>query len=387
MAIVSLMIGTCFTMLGLDDWNDNISGNVVVVFSLFFIVMSGANLCCRKIRIKKLAKKNEIHFNENVIIFVSIIAVLMTAMYGFNAYKIGMMYGATGINAFAYMKNAYSSNSSDYLMNPVIRQFFKVVMAISYVNGFIFVKKLIKKEKSRVNIYCLISILCGVLITVFSGSRTEIMRIFSALLLSTIVIRRNGVSNSVINKKSQKEIIKKVVPVAGFILVILFGTRSIVKVSDVATSGMDSMLDYIIYYFGSPLEVFNIKLSYLFKDGTILWGSAYALSCAGTHEYLGYKNYGGNVATVFQNLFYRGLVKALVQIFIVFWVMGSMYKTIAKVSDTGLNEYGVVLFSGFYFVSTISFYANCFSMATNISSLLTLFLICVYLCALRRIKI
>ena len=65
----------------------------------------------------------------------------------------------------------------------------------------------------------------------------------------------------------------------------------------------------------------------------------------------------------------------------------SELKTIAKVSDTGLNEYGVVLFSGFYFVSTISFYANCFSMATNISSLLTLFLICVYLCALRRIKI
>jgi len=55
-------------------------------------------------------------------------------LYMYDALRIGHLYGGSGFGAIGYMKAAYMSGSQGPKMNALIRQGFKVVMALAYIS-------------------------------------------------------------------------------------------------------------------------------------------------------------------------------------------------------------------------------------------------------------
>ena len=135
-----------------------------------------------------IKKTTLIVVSKKVKVSVTICVVIMTILYAVNAYHVGLLNGGTGANAFAYMKSSYASNSS-IRMNPIIRQGFKFIMASAYIACFILANNyLILKQRLKENMTYVIIIVCSIAVTIFSGSRTEIIRVISALFLDYSIL-------------------------------------------------------------------------------------------------------------------------------------------------------------------------------------------------------
>lgn len=163
------------------------------------------------------------------------------------------------------------------------------------------------KEKVRKNLTYLISFVCGCVITIFSGSRTEILRIVSALILDYVVLTRlNSGYNSSKNKIGIIDIIKRFAPVLIVGVIAGFLSRGVVKTANTGGSDITSIIGYVSYYIGSPIQVLNIKLTYFSNIKELLFGTQNSIP---EFVYLGSLDYGGNVATIFGScIHYNGLI-------------------------------------------------------------------------------
>jgi oligosaccharide repeat unit polymerase len=258
-------------------------------------------------------------------------------------------------------------------MNPFIRQGFKIIMAVAYVNAFFLIKNIINKKKTRNNFFMVLSCVSAVVVTIFSGSRTEILRLLSAIILMYSVIWREKKTwkRKSINKRATKEIIKKMAIPIALVIAIAFLSRAIVKTRDVATSQISGIFDYMIFYIGSPLAVLNNKINKAFCEGGLLTGNSVSKSITGSHVYLGSLNYGGNVSSLFCTVLSEGLFLMVLRIFITFLIFEILYKSfIIKTKNNKSRNRVVIIFSMFYFVFTTSFYSYNVSLTLDVSSII-----------------
>ena len=348
-------------------WEINLSGLTVMVIALGLLAMTVGESFGRHIKVvyhpREYSEDIEpVKPNPNTMAVLTVVVVTATLLYGVDAYRVGLMNGGSGLNAFAYMKDGYINGGSR--MNPIIRQGFKLIMASSYISCFVFANNyLVLKQRLRDNAAYLIIIICSIVVPVFSGSRTEILRIVSALVLDFALIWRAYYRES--NKRSTKYVLKEFVPLAVAAAVIAFLSRTLVKKTDVATSQVTSITYYVAFYVGSSIAVLNNKINMAFSGFDILSGSKVRIP---EFVYLGNLDYGGNVGTVFQTkLLSMGLILMLTWIFIIYFVGGIIYERINyDIRVRPQQPLLLILFTSWYYIFTMSYYADIMSSTSFI---------------------
>lgn len=387
----SLSISTIFTLLGSKTWDLHFSELTFWVFFWCYMSMTLANLLSIKFRISNLhSEDKDFSYTKNIIIIATIISIICTALYGWNAYRVGMLNGGNGLNAFAYMKNEYLADSGGAKMNPIIRQGFKLVMAIAYVDIYVLIQNQFNKlYREKVNKYCIISIVCAVIIVIFSGSRTEIFKLLSAAIFIFSLLWREKINwTGSANKRVTSKLMKKIIPIALSLLVIVFVTRTVVKTKAVELSSTNSFIDYIIFYIGSSIAVLNIKIDGTYINGGLLFGNEAAKSIAANHVYLGQLNYGGNTSTLFGVILAHGLFYTIIHIFVGFFVATCVYKSVflKSYSNYKRNRY-LIVYSMFYYIFTMTFYSDCIYDAYSISNILMIVLVLIYYKGMTKINL
>lgn len=386
---LGFLVSTLLALYCSNVWNFVISESTVLVISLGLFSMTVGEAVSRKIRIRinkgttnymnngSIYGIKTIYLNPSVRIALVVIIVLCTMLYGLESYRVGLLNGGSTLNAFAYMKSAYFNEGLDK-MNFFIRQGFKVVMAGAYISAFMFANNfLVLKESFLKNSSYMICMVCGFAITIFSASRTEMLRIALAVLLDFALLwKMNHERTRKQNKKSTRIVLKKMAPIFIVVLVIAFAARAVVKTSG-GVSNATSIVYYLAYYIGSPIAVLNTKISMAFSNSTLLLGSSKAVP---EFVYLGRLSYGGNVATIcWASLYDKGLLYMMFRIFVLYLIGGYCYKIISNYSvNSARNNIKIILFSFIYYIYAMSYYSDIFS-PKNIPS--NLFTICVLVLA------
>ena len=351
-------------------WEINLSALTVMVIALGLLTMTLGEALGRHVKVvyhprEYISDIEPITPNPNRVFVLTVIVIVATLLYGVNAYRVGLMNGGSGLNAFAYMRNAYTGGGGPK-MNPIIRQGFKLIMASSYISSFVLANNcLVLRRRSKDNVSYVIIICCSIIATIFSSARTEILRIISALLLDYALIWRTYYGKS--NKRSTKYVLKKFIPIAATVAVIAFLSKSLVKKTGVATSQVTSIIYYIAYYVGSSIAVLNIKINMAFSGFDILSGSKVKIP---EFVYLGNLDYGGNVGSILQTkLISNGLIVMLMWIFGIYFVGGVIYKRINyDIRVRPQQPILLLLFSSWYYVFTMSYYADIISSSSFVNT-------------------
>jgi hypothetical protein len=386
---ITFFVATLFALYCADVWELTISRKTNIVITVGLITMTIGEYIGRKIRVsieKKLAYSINTdrriptifmkQYKKNLVM-VAVIACM--GLYAVNAYQVGLINGGNGLNAFAYMKNAYMTSTGS-TMNPIIRQGYKIVMSAAYISCFIFSNNcLVRHDGLKKNWQYIVVLVCGFIITIVAGARTEILRIVSALLLDyTLLWRLNAGGNSRVNKQSSKVVIRKAVPLILLVIVIAYASRAIVKVSNVATTSIDSIVYYMAYYIGSPIAVLNTKLEMAFENVGLLFESKNTVS---QFVYLGSLDYGGNVGTILQtSVLKSGLFYMIIWILLIYIAGGFIYRKITSYKEINMNtSLLIILFSNWYYVFSMAYYSDVMSdtgfIITNILTCIVGYLI------------
>lgn len=390
---LGFIAATIFAFFCIDIWSLQLSWQTFIVIVSGLLMMTIGELAGVKIRIGK--KQSIIGEKQSRYIYISSLTqviftvsiMIATLLYVYDAIRVGTRLGGSGFQAVAYMKEAYTDGGSQR-MNVIIRQLFKVVVGSAYISCYLLANNcFIFKEKLTKNIGHLMVILCGIFITIASGSRTDVLRIFSAFIFDySVLTRLNGSRSRRENKLANKKIIKRVIPLAFIVAIIVFASRTIVKTSDVLTSGITSGIYYIAYYIGSPIAVLNIKIQLVFSNGGFLLGSNVEVP---EFVYLGRLNYGGNVGTFFMtSLLSHGWFYMLLHTFAVYFVESFLYKKIFKGKLSKINHcYYIVICSSWYYACTMSYYGDVTGVFSRIvTNLLTNFVMIVLMIVMTKNK-
>lgn len=379
---ITFLIATVFALYCINYWNIELSWLTVIVIILGLFLMTVGEFLGRKILIRSSKNSKEttvstINVSVYIRTIIAVLVVLVTVLYAINAYHVGIMNGGNSSNSFAYMKMAYATDSS-FRMNPIIRQGFKFIMASAYISSYIFANNvLLLKQKLSKNLSYLIIIICAILVTIFSGSRTEILRIISALILDYNVLSR-AICHKNESLKSKRNIIFKILPMFILIAIIAFFTRSIVKTTGTATSDTNSFIYYVAYYVGSPIAVLNTKINMAFSGINILKPSSIQLP---SFVYLGNLNYGGNVGTILQPyLLNDGLIKMCIGIFLIYFLGGVFYTYILHNSIGNYKRpLCLLILSSWYCIYTMSYYDDIIQQQSFVITLLLIDLVIIVL--------
>lgn len=373
-SILVFMISTLLTYVEKDLWEVDIDLLTVIVISSYFVCATFAEGFGNKIRLKRRFQSKA--FNGHIlklpsrlVFFITILVFLLTFLYAVNAFRTGIANGGVGLNAFAYMKNAYMRGSG-VRMNPLIRQGFKLVMAFGYIACLFFANNvMVYREKIISNLPYLLIIMCSFAITIFSGSRTEAFRILAALLFDYIILWKESKNwQKMKSDKSAKALIRSAIPFVIIVGILGFASRMLVKTDNTATSTINSIFDYLAYYVGSPVAVLDKKISIAFDGPGLL---SFKFHDPGEFVYLGQLDYGGNVATILgRTLFSSGFLITMAFMFLVYTVGTIVYKNLQNTYTSKNRNTILIISSVLYVCFPMSFYADLASGLLEISQLL-----------------
>lgn len=379
--IFVILIGTIFVIPSISLWNVNICQNTLVVFFVGLLTCIFGSFVSKKIIFGnkhinfKAQKIHLLHFKRQTEIFISFLSLVLTLLYLLDAIRVGTYYGGHGFGAIAYMKNSYLLNLGPVSMNPFIRQGFKVVMALGYIASYALAKNIFSLNESfNKNLPYLVLFLCGCAITLFSGSRTEILRLVSALIIccSTCYRKKNG-WNEASSKHSFFKTCVTFVPLLLVTIIVAFLFRQIVKVQGTGGSEISHIIDYASFYIGSPVQVLNIKLSNFSNFHDLFFGTNLNFT---EFVYLGSLDYGGNVSTVFGTcILYNGILGMVLYLLIVYSLGTFLYYKCCIGGDKFKDCIKILCFAYIYCSFTMSYYSYCANLFFEISNILVLIVI------------
>lgn len=383
LSVIVFFIATFLCYLETVLWDVRISGMTIFVILSTLLVMCASEAFGKKIKTPKKYRSNNndlriIRVRKKICLLWTISVVLCTLAYAYNAYRVGLLNGGNGLNAFAYMKEGYMSGIGAR-MNPIVRQFYKYVISSSFISAFLIANNIaVLKDKLTKNVNYVIIFLCGGLITIASGARTDILKLITGLLLDYVVLyseKNKWTLKARLN--SSKEVIKKGLPIAVCVIIVAYVSRTIVKTSNVLTSEIGNVFAYFAYYIGSPIAVLNVKINTTFTLKNIFTSSFVSPP---EFVYLGNLNYGGNVATIIGKvLFEYGYFPLLVHITIIYFIGGIIYyKYLQKTySSKGRNRLLIVI-SMLYNIFSMSYYSDLASgLFDGITMILTIIVLIV----------
>ncbi len=363
-------------------WGLTLSGyTAVIIFSGCIIMYVSECVGC------KLAKRNRRvggdtfrvirpirigKIRNSLIIGLSVIG---TVMYTMEVLKAGKGLGASGLAALGVVKHSYINNAYSG-MSFIPRQMYKVVLGISINYCFIFANNIVADKKNRASYYTyLIPVLSAIIVVVASGSRTDIMKIISALFIDYFVISKVD-SNTLMDKSGMKRVIFwRGIPFAIAFSYFSYLMKDYIKVS--GTKSAQNIIGYILYYIGSSIAVLNKKVDMAYSNGGFWIGKGRQVN---TFVLLGNLDYGGNVATIFEGIINVGFWRELIYIFL-------LYSISAFILHSILNGYRLkrnhntklIAYSFLFHFHTMAYYADfCSYFFRHISEMLVLAMVVLF---------
>lgn len=386
----TILMSTIAAFYSRNLWDLSLGVKTIIVICAGIVAMLIAEKLSTKIIISKKRNPNTvenkiklIEFRKTSFLIIILLIILITGLYLLEVLRVGTLLGGKGLNCFAIVKSAYMSNNPLYKMNFIIRQLYKLVIAFSYIFVYIFINNILITKKLKAQIRYFIPIIFGVLITIISGSRGDILKLLAAAILDYYIIVINLKKSNLKTKKNDFfALIKKGIPFVLLIFIILFVSRNVVKKSNVATSKISNITDYIAFYAGSSIGVLNEKINIKYSKEGFFTGNNIEVP---NFVYLGKLNYGGNVATFFGKiLFSHGFIFLMAYTFIIYFICGYFMKTIER--DMNIKN-GIsmrtIIFSYIYSIFMFVFYDDIFLQLLKTSNIFTM-LVIIILCMILR---
>lgn len=337
---------------------------LIVVITLVLILICELFI---KNRAKKAFRnyKNEFQILE-IDKFLNIILIsllLFFLIYQINEVMIlGKKLGGKGWNIIGVVKN-----TPNIKLSSISRIAFRYNWIIFMVYSYIFFNNVERmKEKIWRQMKYLFPVLTLFISSFILGNRAAIIRLFIVLYVFWIITKIESKGSVNLNLFS---IIKKILPISLLLLLLFYGLRSITKIN--TTTKGRSFIDYITYYIGSPLYLFDkyLKNPLLVKEypnyfGENTFASLYknfGVNIDLINKYIlvgGKSNFAGNVYSWFQIPYHDfGFCGMLLFTLIIYSIYCYIfYKKIYMTKNSYKRDCYIFCYAYFFYVIVMSFY-------------------------------
>lgn len=395
-SIFVFIIATFSSIIGNMTWNIEFSlysmfivliGLIAMASGNAFAKLANSNLLNKRIR-KFSYQPHEINISSWKVWVIIGLSVVLTALYIIDILHAGKLLGVSGLKAISVVRRSDKATT-----NAIIRQGIKFIMAAGFVNGFIFSNNFIINCKRKTNFLYLIPSICGCVCSIFTGVRTEILRIIIAIFVSFYILlqEKNNWKNG-----SNKKVIKLFLPAVFIALILFVEVKNIIKGPDLATNHVYNTFEYIIYYIGTPLIVLGEKINIgITNYKGIFWGeltfnsvwfdladfnlvNASLLQNGSANIIINSKErIAANVDTILgPALIDFDISGMFVFIFLVYFFLSYYYYNKIKYTSSSLKRNkSIIVYSHLFIIIAMSYYANLAGKFFSIYFILTLIFI------------
>lgn len=380
-AMITLSTMTCVFMA--HFWNINIHNETIGIVAMGLITMYLANYLQKGVRTSFATNFIDVSFSKTKINLGLVCSIVFTVLYIYEIKKTGQSLGMGIAESISVIKE-----DDDIKINPLIKQLQKIVFALGYIHTYIYISNLFKKEKVYRNIRNIIPLLCIIVCCIFTGVRTDIFKIFAAVIFLIVVFCR-------IYSISIKAYLKKIGIIAVVLALLGGSVNTILKGEEQSINNSYNTLQISAYYIGSPIQMLNLKIQKgldSFRDNEI-WGRTTFSRQYITLEQLHLPIYKtknmkqgsdfliidkrnlitANVDTVFgPPAIDFGIFGMIIYIFILYSLLSFFYY---KITTKVLKPLPLILYSFFYVIPLMAYYANLFNLVMTTNYLLQIFFI------------
>lgn len=380
--LLVFIVSTSLCLYCVDYWGVKFYSTTLITlsFGLFMTVLAELMFSTNKVS-KSEYKKVVFKLPALLKIGLSLGCVLATFLYYREIQKIGLAHSMGMNEAIANVKEDWDYYESQF--NPIVRQGYKLVIGVAYCFTFIFINNYnVCKQKFSDSFWYILPLFCGVIINLLSGSRGDMLRMLLLFLFTYYICKWQATGWK---KQPTKQIIKIAVPAFALLLSVFFAARLFVKVDVENQKNIGGPVEYLAYYIGSPVQVFNIHAEQLelrgeknddATFGAFTFSGIYSLlqnvgvlgedavkspKVGLGFEYLGTKsNDAGNVDTIFgpPHVDY-GLAGMCMYVFIIYAIISYyFYRKILYHSLSMKFIKNFIIFSFFYYEIEMSFYSD-----------------------------
>lgn len=307
--------------------------------------------------------------------------IIATFLYWNEIRKIGLAHSMTPTEAIANVKADFESYEKNF--NPIIRQGYKMVMAIAYIFTYAFINNYyICKKKIKECFWLIIPMLSCIVINLVSGSRGDMLRMFLLYLFAYYISKWQASSW---RKQPTKKILKIAIPIFTILLSIFFMARLFVKVDTDSQKKIGGPVEYLAYYIGSPIQVFNLHAEEIQEKGQINENASFGyLTFSGLYSLLtkaevleakdanapkvgwgfvyvgGNSNAAGNVDTILAFPYADfGFFGMCIYIYIIYYLFSYFFYRKIIYKDMSVRYVkNVILFSFFFYEIEMAFYCD-----------------------------
>lgn len=386
-------ISIIFAIAGNFSWGNNFSWNSMCILMLCCFTILIVFILCSKIAIKrKRYTEKEISriditvWKKNLLI---IIAVILTVGYVYDVIKQGRLLAITNSD-FIYQTKISNSEGNFFW-----KQGIKVVMALAYVDSFVFVNNILSTSKKKEDWLLIIPTICGSVCSIFTGVRTEIYRLIIAIAIYFFVLFREKnkwKKYKIMDSKTKKRLFLILSAFCG----LFFVMRNYIKAADIGENQSYGFLMYLAFYVGSPWIVINNKIIAgldTFKGrlfGEVTFSNMYLdlIDMGILHRNTQIKgqafasidpqnSVNGNADTIFgQPLVDFGVWGTIVFLVILFTFLSRFYlKNIKNTYGDYYRNRKLIIYAFLYYIVGLAFYSNVLSLMISIYYFITLILI------------
>lgn len=378
------IVSTSLCVYCIDYWDIIFYPETFIVISLGLtsVVIADIKSYPKNIVIPSEITINLISIPNKFKISLSIYSVIATVLYLREIYNIGLANSLLLGEAISAVKEDFSYYEDHF--NPIIRQGYKLVMAIAYIYTYIFINNyIVCKQKLIKSFWFIIPLISGICINLISGSRGDMLRL---VLLFLFAYYMSVWQANFWQEKPNSRLLKISLPIITSMLAIFFMARLFVKADIDAQERIGGPVEYIAYYVGSPIQVlnlhtkklsdahnpnpdipfacctmsglYNIASNWGFVDKSQLKKQVIGI---GFEELGGDSNAAGNVDTFFAlSRIDFGILGMCIYSFILYYLISKFfYRNIIFKDMTCQNVRNFLKFSFFYYIVEMSFYSDC----------------------------
>ena len=271
MIMLVFIFSTVVATLNGENWNIDYGLKTVGIIISGLSVFVITDICIADYY--KNYKRNQIidnTINATVIDTAKMIfTIILDMLILYFVYKEVIRIAGTG-SGFTNMFYAYrqivnsTSRTAEQFMNGFVVQCMKYVIGSGFICGVIFVKNVfVCKERLSKNIIYIVPGMIMSIMTFVTGNRTNILRLFVALLISTYILMQYKTNWSI-------RISWKYIKILACSLVVVFCFFSFSQVI-LGRSGATTVMDIISNYAGASIQLFNLYLENPARSN-LVWG-------------------------------------------------------------------------------------------------------------------
>ncbi len=387
---IMFALATICILYNNDFWDVSYSWNTYYIILFTFCTMLIAEFTALLISYKKISKrkdvleknyykKQDIYIRNDVNILLTVMVIVLTCFMIYDVFNTGG-YEEHGLNAIGFTK--YGEEGLSIISKLSLRITWIVLIVYLYV--FIY-NIYISKVKLKKCIKYIIPIIVGIINIFLSGNRVGFVKVLSIIYVFFMIFQR---SNSLKGKVSFYNTVKKFLPIGLIVILAFYGLRGISKIN--STAAQRNFSDYITYYVGSPLYLFDKWLNEYkppfdtnYKFGQMSLTSIYKMFGVEVNYFNSYiyvggeSNFAGNEFSWFQRPYSDfGFFGMLLFTFIIYFIFSYiLYYKISYSYNTKRRIHYIVFYAYYFYIIFMSFYYCQVCFAISIVNIISICLI------------